>query len=286
MKVKNRNTLPSKYWLLILVVVCIILMGFSVATDNSRSGPFHFVTDYTIVPMQKGINKIGTWISDLTENFSTLQEVKSENAALQKKADTLKAENNTLQQDRRELERLQELYKLDQENADYKKVGARVVANNGSNWFNSFVIDKGSKDGIKRDMNVMAGNGLVGIITDVGPHSSTVRSIIDDLSNVSGMMLSTADNCIVRGDLKLINKGEIKFEQLANNENEILVGESVVTSYTSSKFLQGLKIGVVSKISVDANNLTRSGYITPAVDFRHLQEVLVITTTKQDMIDQ
>lgn len=286
MKVKNRRTLPNKYWLLTLAVVCILLMGLSVLTDGTSNTPFHFITDYTIAPMQKGINRVGVWINDLTVNFSTLQEMKKENKMLQEKVDTLQAENTALQQDKRELDRLQQLYELDQQNADYKKVAARIVANNGSNWFNSFVIDKGSKDGMKVDMNVMAGNGLVGIITDVGPHTATVRSVIDDMSNVSAMMLSTADTCIVRGDLKLLSKGTIKFEQLANNENEILVGEQVVTSYTSSKYLQGLKIGVVNQIDVDANNLTRSGYVTPAVDFRHLQEVLVITITKQDLLNQ
>lgn len=286
MKVKKQGAMPGKYWLLILSVVCILLMGISVLTGGKSGGPFHLITDYTIVPMQQGINKVGLWISDLTENFATLKEIKKENKALQKKVDDLTADNSALQQNSRELNRLQELYKLDQENADYKKVAARVIANNGSNWFNSFVIDKGSADGMKVDQNVLAGNGLVGIITDVGPHSSTVRSIIDDASNVSGMTLSTADTCMVRGDLKLINKGQVKFEQLASNENEILVGEQVVTSYISSKYLQGLKIGVISKISVDPNNLTRSGYITPAVDFRHLQEVLVITTTKQELVKQ
>ena len=77
----------------------------------------------------------------------------------------------------------------------------------------------------------------------------------------------------------------MKLEQLANNENEVAVGEQIVTSNISSKYLQGLLIGYVSEVNVDSNNLTRSGYIIPAVDFKKLQEVLVITTTKQDLID-
>ena len=158
-----------------------------------------------------------------------------------------------------------------------------MIANNGTNWFSSFTIDKGSNDGIKVDMNVLAGSGLVGIVTEVGPDYAQVRSIIDDESNVSGMILSTSDICMVRGDLKLMNDGRIKFEKLPNNDNQIDVGEQVVTSHISPRFLQGLFIGYISEIKVDANNLTKSGYITPAVDFSKLQEVLVITTTKQDM---
>ena len=236
MKTKNQTTLASKYWLLILSLICIILMGLSLVTDKVN-GPLRTVANYTIVPMQKGINNIGLWMSDLTQNFETLKEVKSKNEKLQKTVDELTIENNRLQQERYELERLQELYALDQSYADYKKVGAHVTANDSGNWFSSFTIDKGEKDGIKKDMNVMAGTGLVGIVTEVGPNWARVRSIIDDSSNVSALILSTSDKCIVKGDLTLMNDGKIRFEQLANNGSEIKEGEQVVTSHIIRKYL-------------------------------------------------
>ena len=79
--------------------------------------------------------------------------------------------------------------------------------------------------------------------------------------------------------------GRLRFEKLPNNDNKIEPGEQVVTSHVSPRFLQGLFIGYVSEIEVDSNNLTRSGYITPAVDFSKLQEVLVITTTKRNLLE-
>lgn len=282
MKIKNQHTIPSKYLLVILILVCGLLLGIERFTDGG--GPLRFVANYTVIPMQKGINYVGMWVSDLTDNFKTLEELKKENEELQARIDKLTIDNTRLRQEQYELERLQEMFKLDQNYADYEKIGAHVIANNGTNWFNSFTIDKGSNDGIRKDMNVLAGSGLVGIVTEVGPDYAQVRSIIDDESNVSGMILSTSDLCMIRGDLKLMNDGRIRFEKLPNNENVIEVGEQVVTSHISSRFLQGLFIGYISEINVDPNNLTRSGYITPAVDFRNLQEVLVITSVKQDMM--
>ena len=129
-------------------------------------------------------------------------------------------------------------------------------------------------------MNVIAGSGLVGIVTDVGSNWASVRSIIDDSSNVSAMTLSTSDICLVAGDLTQISEGTIKFSDMENNDNNIKVGETIVTSYVSSKYLSGIVIGYVSQIKVDPNNLTRSGLITPAVDFKHIQDVLVITDLK------
>ncbi len=282
MKIRNQRSLPSRYWLLIILCICLVLFGVDRFSDGK--GPLRVIANYTVVPMQKGISYAGMWLADLTDNFDTLEEVRAENEELQEKVDELTTENTRLTQETYELERLRELYKLDENYSDYPKVGARVIANNGTNWFSSFTINKGSRDGIQVNCNVLAGSGLVGIVTEVGPNYAQVRSIIDDASNVSGMMLTTSDTCMVVGDLDLIDDGRLRFEKLANNENEIEVGEEVVTSHISSRFLQGLFIGYVSEIDVDSNNLTRSGYITPAVDFSKLQEVLVITTTKEDLV--
>lgn len=285
MKKNNQTNFSSKHILLILCIVCVLLMGLSLITEKV-SGPLRAVANYTIVPMQKGINTIGLWMSDFTQNFETIQELRTKNKALQAELDELTVKNNLLQQDKHELERLRELYALDELYANYKKVGARVTAKDSGNWFSTFVIDKGSKDGIEVDMNVMAGEGLVGIVTEVGPNWARVRSIIDDASNVSALVLSTSDTCIVNGDLTLMQDGRIRFEMLPNNGTEIKEGEQIVTSHISNKYLQGLLIGVVSEIHVDSNNLTRSGYIIPVVDFEHLREVLVITTTKADLLEE
>ena len=280
MKIKNQSSLPSKYLLLILVIVCVLLLGID---HFAGGGPLRFIGNYTIIPMQKGISYVGRWMSDLSDNFETLDEIKKENEELQAKVDDLTIDNTRLRQEQYELDRLRELYKLDANYSDYEKIGAHVIANNGTNWFSDFTIDKGSNDGVKVDCNVLAGSGLVGIVTEVGSDYARVRSIIDDASNVSGMVLSTSDTCMVRGDLKLIADGRIRFEKLKNNDNDIEVGEQIVTSHVSDRFVQGLFIGYISEIEVDSNNLTRSGYITPAVDFSKLQEVLVITTTKAEM---
>lgn len=285
MKKNNQTTFSSKYVLLILAVICVLFMGLSLITDGVH-GPLRAVANYTIVPMQKGINTIGVWMSDLTKNFETIKELQAENEALQAEVDELTVKNNLLQQDKYELDRLRELYELDELYSDYEKVGARVTASDGGNWFNSFIIDKGTNDGIAVDMNVMAGKGLVGIVTDVGPNWAKVTSVIDDTSNVSALILSTSDKCIVNGDLTLMQEGQIRFEQLPNNENVIEVGEQVVTSHISSKYLPGILVGYVSAVTVDSNNLTRSGYIIPAVDFQHLQEVLVITITKAELLEE
>lgn len=282
MKKKNQTSNINKYLLAGLTMVCVLLMFLSVFYVRA-AGPFRVLANLTVIPMQQGFNKVGSLLVDVSENLGTLEESRKLNKSLQAKIDELIMENNNLQEEKYELERLRELYKLDQNYAEYEKVGARVISKDPGNWFSTFTIDKGSIDGIRVDMNVIAGSGLVGIVTQVGPTWATVRSIIDDSSNVGGMVLSTSDTCTVRGDLSLINDGKMRFEQMENNDNKVEVGEQIVTSHISDKYLQGILIGYVSEVQVDSNNLTRSGYLTPVVNFKKLQEVLVITKTKADL---
>ncbi len=282
MKKKNQTSVTNRYILLGLSALCVLMMLLSSFSDKV-GGPFKALANVTVIPLQQGINQIGGWLGDMTDNFDTMEQLRAENTRLQEQVDSLITENNYLQADQSELERLQDLYRLDQNYADYEKIGAHVIGKDSGNWFNSFTIDKGSRDGIETDMNVIAQSGLVGIVTDVGPTWATVRSVIDDSSNISSMSLSTSDTCIVSGDLSLMSEGQIRFEQMENNDNTVNVGDQLVTSYISDKYLQGILIGYVSEVNVDANNLTRSGYIIPAVDFKNLQEVLVITTTKADL---
>ena len=282
MKKKNHTSHINRYILLGLSAFCVLMMLLSSFSDKV-GGPFKALANVTVIPLQQGINQIGGWMGDMKDNFSTLKQLQAENEKLQEQVDALTTENNYLQEESYEYERLQELYKLDQNYADYEKTAAHVIGKDSGNWFSSFTIDKGSRDGIAVDMNVLAGSGLVGIVTEVGPTWARVRSIIDDANNVSGMVLSTSDTCIVSGDLSLMNTGQISFDQMENNDNAVAVGDQIVTSYISDKYLQGILIGSISEINVDSNNLTRSGYITPAVDFRNIQEVLVITTTKAEL---
>ena len=282
MKKKNQTSHTNRYMLIGLSVFCALMMVLSSFSDVA-SGPFKVLANVTVIPLQQGINHIGGWMGDMKDNFSTLQQLQDENKKLQEQVDALTTENNYLQGESYEYERLQELYQLDQNYAEYEKTAAHVIGKDSGNWFNTFTIDKGSMDGISVDMNVLAGSGLVGIVTEVGPTWARVRSIIDDFTNISGMVLSTSDTCIVSGNLSLMSSGQIAFDQMENNDNVVSVGDQIVTSYISDKYLQGILVGSISEINVDSNNLTRSGYIIPAVDFRNIQEVLVITTTKAEL---
>lgn len=282
-KRKPQFTLPTKYILLGMTVLCVTVMFLSF-TFNLSGGPLNAVAGYVFVPMQKGINAVGGWMSEKADNLKNLNDVMQKNEELQAQVDELTAELNTIKLEQYDLDNYRALLELDDKYPSYKKVAANVIGKDSGNWFNTFIIDKGSKDGIEKDMNVIAGSGLVGIVTDVAPNYAKVKSIIDDTSSVSGMDLATSDNCIIRGNLQMMNENQdIELSDLKDTDDQVQAGDQIVTSYISDKYLQGILIGYIKDVSVDSNNLTKSGTITPVVDFEHIQEVLVILDKKEDV---
>lgn len=274
----------SKYLLIGLTVICILLIGITSIKDGVLE-PLRTGVGYVLVPLQTGVNAVGRGIYNGIRDYTQLKDALEENESLKEEVARLTEENNRLQANQFELARLRDLYELDQEYMNYEKIGARIIAKDSGDWFQVFRINKGSADGVEVDDNVIAGGGLVGIVTDVGANYATVRSIIDDSSRVSAMALQSGDNCIIAGDLTLFEEGRLRITNITR-DGDVKNGDPIVTSNISSKFLPGILIGYAADITVDSERLTKSGYLIPVADFDNLQEVLIITDTKETGNDQ
>ena len=277
---KKRISIMPKHVLFLLGFLSIVIMFVSFKFPNMLV-PVRDSLDTIIVPMQKGINYVGRSISNRMGMFQDIETLQEENKKLKEQLQQLQYQTSMLVMEKYELNSLRKLFELDQKYTEYPKVAARIIARESNGWYNVFTIDKGYKDGILKDMNVIAGNGLVGIVTSVRKNSATVRSVIDDSSKVSGMFLKSSDTCIVSGDLSLVmSDGLIKVSMIPLDA-DIRDGDEVVTSHISDKFQQGILIGFVRDVKVDSSNMTKIAYLTPAVDFEHLEEVLIITELKE-----
>lgn len=273
------NSKHNRYILAGLTAFCIVMIGVTMINDQWLS-PLRTGVGYVLIPIQSGVNRAGVAIYQQLSDYGKLKSAVEENRRLQQEIDRLMEENNRLSAEQYELKRLRELYDLDQEYMQYHKTVARVIANDSGDWFQVFRVDKGSADGIQVGNNVLAGGGLAGIVTDVGAHYATVRSIIDDSSRVSAMALQSGETCIVGGDLTLYKEGRLSITNI-KKDGDIKDGDRIVTSNISSRFLPGILVGYAVDISIDSNQLTSSGYLVPAAEFNNLQEVMIITDLKE-----
>ncbi len=281
MRQRGKLNIPSNFILIALSILCIVLLFVNYSTGFT-GGPLRSVANYLFIPMQRGLDYVGSRISITNADAKTREELLSENEQLRSENEQLRTQLTNTQLQQAQLDDLLELYEVSATYSEYPTTGAHVIAKGTSNWYDTFTIDKGTSDGIKVNMNVIASGGLVGIVTEAGENFAIVRALIDDSNSISAMVVETGDNCIVSGNLEMMTESNmVEFSGLEDPDDEVKSGYAVVTSNISSNYVPGLLIGYVEGLTGDKNDLTKSGSITPIVDFKHLNTVLVITQLKE-----
>lgn len=275
----NDSKFQPRHLLLIIGILCVILMILSSLSSTVNSAVRGVLND-VLMPMQSGLNKVGSFISDEAEDIARLRGIEERFNSQSDELAYLREQNTKYQLQEIELARYRALLDMKEQYEQYPTIGAHVIGENSSNWNHTVLIDRGSSDGIEVNMNVIAQGGLAGIVTSVTANSSTVRVITDHDSQVGAMALITQDSCIVRGDLEVYQEGRLILEKI-NKDSKITDDYKIVTSNKSSLYLPGILIGYARDIELDSNSLTKSGYIIPVVDFSHLDTVLVITQLKE-----
>ena len=281
MKIRPKKDISPRYLFLGLSIMCIILLGLSIFSDSflqkTRS-----LFGGLITPMQEGMSHIGEWVEDRFLVFGDVKELREENEALRKRNRELEDQIAKSQAELTELAELRVLYSLDQMYPEYNTTAARIFSVDSSGWFNEFYINKGLNDGVYEDCNVLYEGGLLGIVVESYDSYARVRAIVDDRSKVTAAIGPNSALCTVEGSLSTYKDGYLLATDI-DKEAKVQVGDRVVTSNVSDRFLYGLTIGYVSEVIPDPNNLTVTAHIHTAVDFGSVRDVLVITDRKQEV---
>ena len=288
MKSSNQNsnvkmpfTRRPQLILFILTACCVISMGYYyIKKENIVS--VGQVAGAITVPVQKGVNKLGSIFFNFDQERLSKEEAMAKIESLEDENKELKEQMVSYDQKIQEYQDMRELLELKSEYADYDTVGATVIFSDMTgNWFSTFTIDKGTDDGLEVGMNVLSGGGLVGYISDIAKGHAVVTSIINDNVNVSAMQSTTGDACVVTGALPYMKEHGLLKLQYMDTDFNISRDNVIVTSNISDRYLPGLVIGYAQDVTVDENGLAASGYLKPAADFKHIRNVLVVTTQKQ-----
>jgi rod shape-determining protein MreC len=225
-----------------------------------------------VTPPERVIHWVKLGAESVWLDYLDLRHVREQNRDLQQTIDRLRLEQAALLEDARQGERLQALVAFQQKYI-YKTVAAQAIGASGSEQSRVFYLDKGSADGLGRDMAVISAEGIVGKIREVFPHSSQVLEINDQTSG-AGVILETTR---IRGILRGNAAGQPQIVGILA-DNRIQPGEKVLTAGGDMIFPRGLPVGVVEKVLRDPE---RDAFINvivkPAARLDRLDEVLVIT---------
>ena len=258
--------------LLILILFILLLIFWQ---PKLKQMAFYDMAYRTLETAIAPLNKLVTnSVQTIQQEFDYLSRMKQ----LQRELNYVKKENAILHQqirwytsDRQALTRLRKLLEL-REKLPYQTVSAEVIATSPSNYYFTFTIDKGSTQGLKRNMVVLSSDGVIGHVLQVATQSSKVLLISDQRSAVGAVI----DRTRARGIIDGIGKGSCKLT-LEQTDTDVKIGDTLVTSGLGGVFPKDLVLGTISKIE----RHPRSGWITsilvtPAADVFRTEEVLVI----------
>lgn len=269
------NFIRSKWFL--LAGICLILL---VMTGLSRSFPVipETVGQYVSVPfapVQKIITLGANKVEDTVNFFKDIQAVRQENESLKKQVDDLEKENRDLKEFRQENKDLRKALNIKDQFASFEPIGANIIAKNAGNWFDTFVIDRGNNDKIAKDLPVITSDGLVGRISEPNSVSSKVEALIDKNTVISARISQKGDLVRVKGDIEYSDKGLCIMDRIPP-ETDIVVGDIVETSGIGGIYPRGILIGKVIEVRKADDEINKYAIIQPAVDFRRLDEVIIL----------
>jgi len=215
-------------------------------------------------------------VTQFWDNYLNLINVRQELLVSRERLATLEAQNSSLLELENENKRLRELLKISAE-GELHGVVAEVIGYDPSNWVKSVSLNRGSLDGVSIGQAVLQGNGLVGQVIAVGRSVSKVLLIIDHGSGVDAIVQSSRARGVVSGAAD--NRCEMRY---VVREDEVKVGDRIISSGLDGVFPKGLLIGVVAESERKENGLFSSISIKPAVDFNRLESVLIVTQPAPD----
>lgn len=270
---KNRAPLV----LLILLAAQLLLMS---SQARSRSGENSMLRGWVLTgvyPIQAIVGRLAGAVSGIWREYIYLRGARAENIALHTENDKLKQEVTRLTEELSAAKREQELSEV-QKVLPYQSVIARVIARDGSVWFNRVTIDKGSVAGLKLNQPVITPGGVVGRIVRIGPLAAQVQLLTDQYAGI-GAQLS---NSRAYGEVKGVGKSTCEMRNVSGLE-KVDVGESIVTSGLDGIYPRGLLVGYVEKIALGGGAQNHQITVRPAAGLDRLEEVLVLQLKPQDI---
>ena len=259
-----------------VIVLSVAFLGLITATASRNNKGIESIAGDTLNPIQKVAYNMNRGLKDFVDVILNFSSVRAENKALTKENEELKnklTENSDLEE---ENERLKSLLDLKNQNENYNYIATNIISYAGNGVIDGYVVDKGSNDGIKKNMVVISGAGLVGQVSSVGNNWAIVQTIINENINVSVMVESTRENTgILQGYTTNSNEYLLKVSNLPM-DSTVQEGDQIITSGLGMLYPKEIRVGEVVSVEEDKVKVMKTAVVKPSVDFNKLEELFII----------
>ena len=261
---------------LLIIIILLIVFSFTLK-DNRKVSKVELLLKDGLTYVEKIVTYPFNYINDSVKEYKKLKDINKNNDILEtsiERIDSIEAENIEL---RRQLEELKSELDISYTLSDYEYLNATVISRNVGYWYNKITIDKGSYNGVEKDMVVISAKGLIGKVIKVSTFTSDVRLLTtSDTSSKISVHISNGDNNLYG----LINSYDYKDNVLElegiSNTKDVNIGDYVYTSGLGGVFPTGILIGTVDKITTDSYDLAKIIKVKPSVDFNDINYVSLL----------
>ena len=262
--------------IVVLILLVLVLLLTGIGRLLGGASPLSQFLQAALSPVYKLLGSGVAKLEDIYGYMHDYDQLKEENAALKARIAEMANEVRRSQDANEENERLRTLLNLQRPHMDYAMVDANLISWSTSSWSSAFNIDRGSRDGIEAGDCVITECGyLVGIVTECGRYSSTVRTLLDPRSAVAARMETAGITAVAAGDFALMSQGRLKLTYL-QDAGVLIIGDTVLTTGSGGVYPSGLVIGTVADLRLDQGGFTEYGIMDPAVELASLRQVFVI----------
>ncbi len=270
-KVRKKNSLV-KY----IIIGTAILITLIIVMFNSGVSVLKKISGYVVYPVISVVDVTADGISNFFSSFGNRMTLKSKLTAAEEKLAQLENVQSVADEVKAENERLLALFNESERYPEFEYKYAKVIVRSVDDYSATYTLNKGSQDGVKENMVVIASGGLAGKIVEVTDKNSTLLAITDSRCGIPALSEASRDMGVVKGVANSgTTLGYCVMSELPTNAI-IKPGDTVITSGLGEVFPKGIVVGTITEVSNGSNSINSSAKLTPAVDFDHLESVLII----------
>jgi len=281
----KRKNVNIKFFVIGIIILFVVLMAITAHSldDKKELNFFEKTIKDSVTFVEKILYAPIGFVKEKIEMFSETKGLYKKYTKLKEKVEKTDLYYAQIEELQKEVTELKSTLELNSTLSEYSYVNATVVNRNVGYWYNTFVIDKGSKNGVKEGDAVITNEGLIGKIINVSNFSSTVKLLTsDEISNKISIKISSDDDkhygLLIGYD---VNNNTYKIEGITNSD-EIDEGDMVTTTGLTDYFPSGILIGHVSKVVKDEYDLNSIIEVTPSVNFNDVSIVTVLNRKAEE----
>ena len=259
-----------------IVLLSVAFCGMIIYSLQSDANGISSSVSTVVSPLQKIVSNINSRVKETVDFFLNFSEVKLENEELKQKNTELENELIEYESLKDEVERLREALNFTESRSNYNYVGVNIIGYSGSSLSDGYIIDKGSNDGIAKNMVVVSSKGLVGKVTKVSSNFAIVQSILNENIAVAVMDQQTRE---ATGMLQGLSDKKDKNMTVVYNlpiDSDVKEGDIFITSGLGKIYPKEIPVGTVVSVQEDNVKVMKSAVVEPFVKFNELEELFVV----------